>query len=57
MWLLWVSKSVRYENPYSVTGTIKITGLKGKPKDICKDNIFGTLKTGNFEILLSMKWF
>lgn len=25
--LLWVSKILPYENPYSVTGTIKVTGL------------------------------
>ena len=30
--LVWVSKIVCYENPYSVTGTIKLTGLEEKPK-------------------------
>ena len=30
--LVWVSKIVCYENPYNVTGIIKLTGLEEKPK-------------------------
>lgn len=30
--LVWVSKSGCYENPYNVTGIIKLTGLEEKPK-------------------------
>jgi len=29
-----MSKIRSYENPYSVTGTIKLTGLYWRPKDI-----------------------
>ena len=36
-----------YERPYSVTGTIKLTGLKEAPKDICKAKIIGTWKAVN----------
>lgn len=39
---MWLSKSCCYERPYSVTGTIKFTGLKRKPKSICIDNLIGT---------------
>ena len=28
---MWKSKNVRYEIPYSVTGTIKLTGSKQEP--------------------------
>lgn len=36
MKLMRQSKIVAYEMPYSVTGTIKLTGLKKLPKFICK---------------------
>ena len=39
---MWISKNETYENPYDVTGIIKLTGLNQKPKDICKDNSNGT---------------
>ena len=46
--LMWWSKNPCYETPYSVTGTIKLTGSEQEPKDICKDKIIGTWKgTGN----------
>ena len=53
--LLWVSKTRFYENPYNATGIIKVAGLEKIPTDICTDSVFGTLKAGNMEILLSMK--
>lgn len=34
--LVRFSKILLYERPYSVTGTIKLTGLKEAPKDICE---------------------
>ncbi|ENY8642771.1 hypothetical protein ABFP89_17980 [Clostridioides difficile] len=34
MSLLWVSKTRFYENPYNVTGIIKVAGLEKKPTDI-----------------------
>ena len=37
-------KNIGYEKPYTVIGGIKRTGLKDKPKDICKDRIIGTRK-------------
>lgn len=43
------SKILLYERPYSVTGTIKLTGLKEAPKDICKAKIIGTWKAENME--------
>ena len=43
-WLVWFSKNLLYEKPYSVTGTIKLTGSKQAPKAICKDRIIGTQK-------------
>ena len=47
--LVRFSKSLLYERPYSVTGTIKLTGLKEAPKDICKAKIIGTWKAENME--------
>ncbi len=47
---MWISKYVRYENPYSVIGTIKFTGLKETSKVICKDKVIGTRKTWNMEL-------
>ena len=31
---VWISKNLRYETPYCVTGTIKLTGSEQAPKDI-----------------------
>ena len=31
-WCVWISKSFRYESPYSVTGTVKRTGSQWGPK-------------------------
>ena len=42
--LVWKSKNVFYENPYCVTGAIKLTGSEQTPKDKCKDRIIGTRK-------------
>ena len=39
-----MSKDLCYENPYSVTGTIKLTGSEQSPKSICTDKIVGTWK-------------
>ena len=47
--LVRLSKILLYERPYSVTGTIKLTGLKEAPKDICKAKIIGTWKAENTE--------
>ena len=44
MSLVWMSKVMRDENPYTVTGGIKPAGLKHEPKSICKDRIIGTRK-------------
>ncbi|WP_303861602.1 hypothetical protein [Alkalibaculum bacchi] len=45
-----MSKSLLYENPYSVTGAVKLTGLKGAPKEcICKARVEGTWKAWNKE--------
>ncbi len=38
------SKNVRYETPYSVTGTIGRTGSEQAPKGICTDKLVGTWK-------------
>lgn len=43
------SKISGYENPYTVTGSIKQTGLKRGPTGICKDKIIGTQKVSNAE--------
>ena len=37
-----MSKIYYYESPYTVTGSIKQTGLKELPKSICKDTIIRT---------------
>ena len=37
-----ISKDILYETPYTVTGSIKHTGPKELPKDICKDKVIGT---------------
>ena len=39
-----ISKTLRYENPYSAIGTIKQSGLKRLPKGIYKDKTIGTWK-------------
>ena len=44
-----MSKISCYENPYAVTGSIKQTGSKKEPKDICTDKIIGTQKVSNAE--------
>ena len=41
---MWWSKNLVYEKPYCVTGTIKLTGVKSAPKDICTDRVIGTRK-------------
>jgi len=50
-----MSKINCYENPYIVTGNIKLTGLKENPKSICTDRSNGTLKAVNMEGLSSKK--
>lgn len=42
--LVRISKNLAYENPYSVTGTIKLTGSEQNPKNICTDMVIGTRK-------------
>ena len=39
-----MSKTRNYENPYIVTGDVKLTGSQRRPKFICKDRIIGTLE-------------
>ena len=53
---MWISKIRRYETPYSVKGTIKLTGSYQRPKDICIDSNIGTRKAWNIETLPSMKY-
>ena len=43
------------ERPYTVTGSIKLTGVEKKPKIRCKDKKFGTRKAWNAESHLAMK--
>ena len=50
-----ISKTVAYENPYTITGSIKQTGLEEKPTDICTDRIIGTWKVSNVEDLIPRK--
>ena len=50
---MWISKIDMYEPPYSVTGTIKYTGLKKAPKDICTGKNIGTWKATNAEAFIS----
>ena len=38
------SRNGCYETPWHVTGVSKLTGLKRRPKGICKDRIVGTRK-------------
>jgi hypothetical protein len=52
---VWISKNGMYENPYSVTGTIKHTGSKKAPKDICKGRDIGTWKATNMETFISLR--
>lgn len=40
-----------YETPYSVTGTIKLTGSKQKPTDICIDRIIGTREAAELKTI------
>ena len=51
---VWISKNWSYENPYSVIGTIKHTGLKEAPKGICKDRNIGTWKALNTEMITNL---
>ena len=44
------SKIRCYETPYSVTDTIKRTGLKQTPKGICTDKLVGTWKAMNTNV-------
>jgi len=37
MWFVRISKIARYENPYTIKGSIKQTGSKELPKSICMD--------------------
>lgn len=55
MWLVRFSKICSYERPYSIKGTIKLTGSKELPKGICIDKFIGTWKARNVEIVQSMK--
>lgn len=50
-----ISKIGSYENPYSVTGTIKLTGEKEKPKTVCTDKNDGTWKAAHAEDFDPMK--
>ena len=50
-----MSKISCYENPYTVTGGIKLIGSKESPKSICKDKGNGTLETVNMEKISSEK--
>ena len=52
---MWISKILRYETPYSVIGTIKLTGSNQRPKDTCIDSNIGTRKAWNVEALPPMK--
>lgn len=45
-----ISKICGCENPYSVTGTIKHTGLKQTPKGKCTDKSVGTWKAMNTNV-------
>lgn len=47
--LVRFSKIWLYERPYCVTGTVKLTGLKKAPNDICIARVIGTWKTENME--------
>lgn len=47
--LVRLSKSLCYERPCSVIGTIKLIGLEEASKDICRARIIGTLKADNME--------
>lgn len=53
---MWISKICRYETPYSVTGTIKLTGSYQRPKGICIDSNIGTRKAWNVEVLPPLKY-
>lgn len=53
---MWISKTYFYETPYSVTGTIKLTGSYQRPKGICIDSNIGTRKAWNIEVLPPLKY-
>ena len=44
---VWISKNLRYETPYCVTGTIKLTGSEQAPTDIWTDRNIGTWEAVN----------
>jgi hypothetical protein len=44
-----MSKNFCYENPYNVTGIIKIVGWWETPNKICKDKNIGTKKVTDIE--------
>lgn len=53
--LVWFSKNSCYERPYTITGSIKLTGSKECPKSICIDRDNGTLKAVNMELISMVK--
>ncbi len=44
-----MSKSLLYESPYSVKGTVELAGIKEAPKGICKAKTIGTWKAEDVE--------
>jgi hypothetical protein len=46
---VWISRNQCYENPYIVTGNIKLTGLEEASKDKCTDRIIETRKGQDVE--------
>lgn len=42
--LVWLSKNVGYEKPFSVTGRDELAGLKSEPKYSRTDKTYGTKK-------------
>ena len=53
---MWISKILCYETPYSVIGTIKLTGSHQQPKNTCIDSNIGTRKAWNMEVLPPVKY-
>ena len=54
---MWISKIRSYETPYSVIGTIKLTGSYQRPKGIYNmDSDIGTRKAWNMEVLPPVKY-
>ncbi|HEL9061201.1 TPA: hypothetical protein U0G86_002885 [Listeria monocytogenes] len=46
------SKTGYYETPYTVTGSIKQTGIEELPNNICMDKIIGTSEAENMDTLI-----